>query len=113
MKCINSQITNTANKVFNNSIKNKPTGNLLKSTKLLICFKSGFPSLFKSNDNKGSKNDCENELTNLSTLPAINQVNAVEITVYFIKNSFKLFACFILLIIYKKKIKSKKKDIKD
>lgn len=98
MKCINSQITNTANKVFNNSIKNKPTGNLLKITKLFICFKSGFPSLFKSNDNNGSKNDWEIEFTNLSTLPAISQVNAVAITVYLIKNSFKLLAFFILLI---------------
>ena len=90
MKCINSQITNTANKVFNNSIKNKPTGNLLKITKLLICFKSGFPSLFKSNDNNGSKNDCEIEFTSLSTLPAISHVNAVAITVYLISSKIPL-----------------------
>ena len=84
-------------------------GNLLNKTILLICFKSGFPSLFKSKEKSGTRNACPNDVTSLSTLPATNHVSAVAITVYFTRNSFKLFACFMSNKIKEKKIHLKKR----
>ena len=80
IKWINAHITKTANIVFNISIIKRPIGNLLNITIFFICWRSGLPSLFKSKENNGSKNDWPNDDTNLSTLPAISHVNAVAIT---------------------------------